>query len=199
MSIYKNVVVDCNRWRKKMHIIAGKFKGRNLRLPKNVETRPTTSSLRESVFNMCQADIEGAEFLDLFAGSGAMGLEALSRGAKNATFIEKERFPFQALKANITSLGVENQSALLCLDVFRGLELLFRQSRQFDMIYIDPPYGEGLGAKVLSWLDAHPLLKKEGRLLLEESRLEEPPLKSLQKIKEKKAGRATLYVYTFSA
>ena len=107
-----------------MQIIAGKFKGRVLKSPKGLETRPTSSKLRGALFNRHQTTIIDANVLDLFAGSGAVGLEALSRGAKKAVFIDNNRFAIDALKANIQSLGVNNETQVIQADFFTALSKL---------------------------------------------------------------------------
>ena len=178
-----------------MHIISGKYKKRVLVAPKSDQVRPTTSQLREAVFNICQLTIEGAYFLDLFAGSGAMGLEALSRGARHATLVDQGRPALVALRHNIVALHVENETSVLGLDVFKALHQLVRQGRCFDVIYVDPPYGAGLSAPVLAYLDAHPLLRPEGSLFIEDADLTPPPLTRLRLHSKRSIGRAHLYEY----
>ncbi|MBX7067100.1 MAG: 16S rRNA (guanine(966)-N(2))-methyltransferase RsmD [Parachlamydiales bacterium] len=121
-----------------MKIIAGTFKGRNLKAPKSSTTRPTQGMLREAVFNICQNEIEGARFLDLFAGSGAMGLEALSRGASLAVFVEQNRQAIGIIKENISALQVESMAKVIPTNATRALQIL--EGQKFDLIYIDPPY-----------------------------------------------------------
>jgi 16S rRNA (guanine966-N2)-methyltransferase len=178
-----------------MHIIGGRFKKRVLVSPKTERVRPTTSQLREALFNICQLTIEGASFLDLFAGSGAMGLEALSRGAKQVTFVENNRDALAAIKKNIASLQVEEQCTVFSLDIFKALQRLDAQKQRFDLIYADPPYGEGLGTSILEFLDRHPLLATNGSLFIEESLLHPPPLQHLKLRGERKIGNTHLYEY----
>lgn len=121
-----------------LRIIAGRFKGRLLKTPKGSSTRPTQGMLREAVFNICQNEIEGAHFLDLFAGSGAMGFEALSRGAEHITLVEQNRFAVSCIKENIAVLDVESEVTLLPQDAARALA---RFKTPFHIIYMDPPYG----------------------------------------------------------
>lgn len=178
-----------------MHIIGGKYKKHTLTAPKSDSVRPTTSQLRETVFNICQLSIEGAEFLDLFAGSGAMGLEALSRGALHATFVENNRFALAAIKQNIQALHVTEQTSIFNLDVFKTLQKLIDQAKTFDVIYADPPYGKGLSGPVLTFLDTHPLLKPTGILFIEDADLTPPPLSHLILHTKRSVGRACLYEY----
>lgn len=123
-----------------LRIIAGAFKGRLLKTPKGSSTRPTQGMLREAVFNMCQQEIPGSRFLDLYAGSGAMGLEALSRGATQAIFIEAHRMAAACIQENIKTLKMESQAKILSMDASRAVPLLTKQGAQFDIVYVDPPY-----------------------------------------------------------
>jgi 16S rRNA (guanine966-N2)-methyltransferase len=146
-----------------LRLIAGRFKGRLLKTPKSASTRPTQGMLREAVFNICQNEIEGAHFLDLFAGSGAMGLEALSRGAAHATFVEQNRNAIACIKENIAQLQVSQETTLIPTDVARALALLAKQKARFDLIYIDPPYDLSLNLTAIE-----PLLKPNTLLFFEE-------------------------------
>ncbi len=181
-----------------MYIIGGKYKKRALVTPKSDLVRPTTSQLRESVFNICQLTIEGAQFLDLFAGSGAMGLEALSRGAQHATFVESNRQAVEAIRRNIQALGVSKQATVITLDVFKALEKFAQHAKLFDVIYVDPPYGKGLSEPVLTFLDMHPLLNPDGSLFIEDADLREPPLIHLTLHSKRAIGRARLHEYRSS-
>lgn len=146
-----------------LRIIAGKFKGRLLKAPKTNSTRPTQGMLREAIFNICQNEIENARFLDLFAGSGAMGLEALSRGALHTTFVEKNRQAILCIKENIAILKLEKQSTIIPTDASRAVEILAKQAAQFELIYIDPPYEIPFDLKPVV-----PLVAESGILFLEE-------------------------------
>lgn len=124
-----------------MKIIAGTLHQRSLSIPKTFLTRPTSSKLRGQVFNICQTAIEGGAALDLFAGSGAMGIEALSRGASDCTFVEQDRQVTSALKANIKKLGLEKRAHILTMDAARAIHRLSSTPLPFSFVYIDPPYG----------------------------------------------------------
>lgn len=147
-----------------MRIIAGKFKGRVLTVPKTTTTRPTQGSLREAVFNICQLEIENGTFLDLFAGSGAMGFEALSRGASHITLIETNKEALVAIQKNIALLNVASEVSLLKLDALVAID---RLKTSFDMIYVDPPYTVPV-APILQKIEASHLLKPGGILFVEE-------------------------------
>ena len=146
-----------------LRIIAGQFKWRILKSPKGSGTRPTQGMLRGAVFNICQQSVEGAAFLDLFAGSGAMGLEALSRGARHATLVEMSREAISAIRENIGALDVASQATLLPLDAKAALKQL---TTPFDLIYVDPPYAKDAGGLIKTLLERK-LLVPGGTLFLE--------------------------------
>lgn len=179
-----------------LRIIGGKFKTRVLITSKAAGLRPTTSQLREAFFNICRHEIENSSFLDLFAGSGAMGLEALSRGANEVVFAERERSSLAALRKNISTLGVEEQTQVLAMDVRKALQLLVSKGAQFDLIYADPPYGLNLGAMVVECVESHALLKEGGYLFIEDTALTIPPLENLVLLKERQLGKGRLYELT---
>lgn len=146
-----------------LRIFGGFLKGRLLKTPKGSSTRPTQGNVREAVFNICQNDIAGSRFLDLFAGSGAMGLEAISRGAAQATLIEQNRNAIACIKENIISLHVEKEVVLISIEAGRALVSLAGQGVLFDIVYIDPPYDS-----VTSLESLIPLLAPRAILFLEE-------------------------------
>src|SRR5262249_40855980 len=110
-----------------MRIISGIYKNRILASPKGLTTRPTSEKLRGALFNICQSYVEGAVFLDLFAGSGAMGIEALSRGAASSTFIDDDRESIRCIKANLESFHIQAQAHVLKGDVFESVDKLIKQ------------------------------------------------------------------------
>lgn len=182
-----------------MQIIGGIHRKRKLKSPKGEATRPSSSMLRETVFNICQWDIEGALFLDIFAGAGAMGLEALSRGAAKAFFIDKDKKAVQTIQENIALLQEETRSQVYCLDAFQALNLCKKKGEVFDIIFADPPYGKGLADRVLEFVDSNSLLKVGGSLFLEDeldSMHQDPLLSSLFLKSKRNVGRATLRHYT---
>lgn len=187
-----------------MQIIAGKFKGHKINAPKGSETRPTSGRLRETVFNILQNEIEGTHFLDLFAGSGAMGLEALSRGAAKATFVDQNRTSIRTIEKNIERLALKDQANLICDEVLKTLAFFHKTRQQFDLIFVDPPYAlvgksieetPPLSSKVLSAIDQYQLLAPGGILLIEESKhidLETIPLQHLAFKNKRSTGKTTL-------
>lgn len=142
-----------------MRIIAGRFKGRTLLGPKS-DARPSSERLRGALFNICQ-DVEGLSFLDLFAGSGAMGFEALSRGARHVTFVDNHKESLAAIRKNCTALGVEKEVTIVPLAAERALKSL----GSFDLIFVDPPYAVCADNYIPACI---PLLNPGGSLFVED-------------------------------
>ncbi len=178
-----------------LRILSGAFKGRILKSPNEKTTRPTQGVLRSAVFNICQADLENATFLDLFAGSGAMGLEALSRGAKSSTFVEKDRKAAACIRENIALLGVSNRTEVFSLD---ALTALHKMTKPFDIIYIDPPYDTNLFEIVETLLSRHLL---SSWLFIEEREKTHRPIEhpSLALYNQKRYGIALLSIFHFKS
>ncbi len=180
-----------------MRITGGFLKNQTINTPKGKTTRPTSEKLRQLVFNIAQAYIENSTFLDLYAGSGAMGIEAISRGAKEAVFIEKDRTALNALRENLTEHDLSPLATLLAGDVLTLLKKL--KGKTFDLIYIDPPYEKGLQLKTLILIDELHLLHIGELLFIEESSqtdLEIPSLKNIEFQKKRKVGSTSLYQFT---
>lgn len=182
-----------------MQIIGGVKKGQKIFSPKGDKTRPSSSKLREAFFNIVQNYIEGANFLDLFAGSGAMGLEALSRGASLAIFVDESGEAKRSILQNINKLGFNSCSLFLQGDVFKILEKFQKEGKSFDLIFADAPYIKGLktGLKLLEIMDKSTLLKDKGMLFIENSEktLEEQKIHSLKLISERRFGHSYLYQF----
>ncbi len=155
-----------------MRIIAGIHGSRRLVVPKGEHTRPTLERTRESLFSMLQPYIPGAAVLDLFAGSGALGLEALSRSAAHAVFCDNSGEAIRAVRQNIKLLQLEERTAVIAQDYQKALHQLEEQEAVFDMIFVDPPYHLPAGP-VLSSLAAHQTLSPEGIIILEQDRRSE--------------------------
>ena len=149
-----------------MRIIAGRFGSRRIEAPKGMDTRPTLDQTRESMFNVLQGEAEGARVLDLFAGSGALGLEALSRGAVWAVFCDTGREAVKVLRANIAALGVGHETRVLAEDCFAALDRLASEEERFDLIFLDPPYTRDAGPVIKKILSDN-LLSDSGLIVLE--------------------------------
>jgi 16S rRNA (guanine(966)-N(2))-methyltransferase RsmD len=182
-----------------IQVITGTFKGRRLVLPKGTHTRPTTSQMRQAVFNICQNEVEGASFLDICAGSGSMGIEALSRGASFATFIDSSHFALEAIRQNIKSLQLEEVSHVLGQDALPALKRLEKEKKVFDLCYFDPPYGTALSEQVLHFLDESTLFTPNSLLFMEEGQhfsLEKITLKTLTLKSERRFGTSSLFCFS---
>ncbi len=148
-----------------MKITAGLYKNFRLIVPSGV--RPTSSRLRQTVFNLCSHKLKGAHFLDVFAGSGAMGIEALSAGAQHVTFIDQSPYSIHAIKKALDQLHIKSQATLFLMDVLRALRLLEKKGKVFDLIYIDPPYGQTVRGGSQTYVDATLSLIEQSGLLAE--------------------------------
>ncbi len=152
-----------------MRVIAGEAKRLKLISPKGFETRPTSDITKETLFNVLAPYIySDTRFLDLFAGSGAIGIEALSRGASEAVFVEKSREALSCIAANLKTCRLEDRGRIMKLDVMSALNSLSREEG-FDIIFMDPPYNEGLEESVIRYINAASMLKKDGLIVVESS------------------------------
>jgi 16S rRNA (guanine(966)-N(2))-methyltransferase RsmD len=125
-----------------MRVIAGKYRSRVLHAPRGQDTRPTSDRLRETLFNVLAPQIEGTLFLDLYAGSGAVGIEALSRGAREAIFVEQADAPLRAIRSNLAALGIHGNYAIDPRGVGSALRRLAEAERAVDLVFLDPPYAD---------------------------------------------------------
>ena len=123
-----------------MRIISGTYRGLTIKTLKGGKLRPTSEQLRETLFDVLGPSVEGSRFLDAYAGSGAVGLEALSRGARDVVFIEHHRPAAELIRQNLAVLGIDSGYWLLTCAVMTGLERLAEQDEQFDFVFLDPPY-----------------------------------------------------------
>ncbi len=158
-------------------MIAGEARGRKLSAPPGLATRPTLARVRESMFSRLSVrlDFDGLRLLDLFAGTGSLGIEALSRGAGHVTFVESARAAITALRRNISALGFSGRARVLKSDVMRALETLSAEGERFDLVLLDPPYRKGWGDIVLTRLMELNLLSGGAWVATEVSRLEAAP------------------------
>ena len=154
-----------------MRIIGGRARGLRIHAPRGGAVRPTSDRIKESVFNILSS-AEGRSFLDLFAGSGNMGLEALSRGASRVVFVEQNRRCVEAIRRNLVLLKTESPWEVIESTVERGLKRLEGRSGRFDVIFADPPYDRGWVAKTLKALGEGGLLAEDGLLIIQHSVLE---------------------------
>ena len=174
-----------------MRVISGSVRGRRLKTPENYDIRPTTDNVKESLFNIIQFDIEGRRVLDLFAGTGQLGIECLSRGADSVVFIDQSREAVKIIKENLKACGLSapvlQQEALSYL----------RGCGSFDLIFVDPPYDSGLYEPVLNVINSVDILSDGGIIVCESRR--ETPMPELaspyQKRREYRYGKVKLTLY----
>lgn len=162
-----------------MRIITGRARGLQLTVPKTYDVRPTADRVKESVFNIIGSKIIGAEVLDLFAGTGNLGLESWSRGASSITFIDESKESLRLVSSNIAKCKAEKDCTVLKGSAVSVAERLSQQGKRFDFAFCDPPYNKGWIEKILSVLERSPFLKQGGYLVVERSGHDElPPLPS---------------------
>lgn len=154
-----------------MRVIAGSARRISLKTPKGLDTRPTTDRIKETLFNMLQYDLADCCFLDLFAGSGGIGIEALSRGAAKCVFVDQGRDAITCVRENLQATRLAGQAVIMQCDALTALHRLEGQYC-FDYIFMDPPYGALLEKQALTYLKDSALIRQESRLILE-ARLEE--------------------------
>lgn len=152
-----------------MRVIAGSARRRNLVCPSGNRTRPTTDRIKETLFNILQQEVPDCRFLDLFSGSGGIGIEALSRGAREAVFVERDREAVSCIKENIKNTGFQDQSRVMAMDVLQGLRRLEQLGAPFDLVFLDPPYEKGYEEQVVPFLAASRLVGDGSLIVLETS------------------------------
>ena len=178
-----------------MRVIGGQFKGRNLKSPPSLQVRPTSDRLRETLFNVIAARVPESRFLDLCAGSGAVGIEAISRGAAHATFVDRSRRSCQLIEANLELCGVpEEQREIYCSEASEFL----RQTKtdRWDVIFFDPPYQQDY-LPVLERVGSSQLLNDDGLLVVEHHHKTELPetIGKLRRTRILKQGDSSLSFY----
>ena len=174
-----------------MRVITGSARGRRLKTPDNYDIRPTTDNVKEAVFNILQFDVEGRKVLDLFAGTGQLGIEALSRGAASAVFIDHDRAAVQIVKDNLKTCGLSG--TVICGDALSFL----KSGGCFDLIFVDPPYDSGLYDEVLQTINQVDMLSEGGIIIVEARR--ETPLSDMnapyRKKREYRYGKVKICTY----
>lgn len=173
-----------------MRIISGTSKGKRLATPKGQALRPTSDRVKESIFNILGEVVEGKAVLDLFAGTGNLGIEALSRGAQRVLFVERGREATRLIKSNLSQCGMANISEIIPKDVIRAIGILHQRGETFDLILMDPPYKRGLIKKTLWKLQSHRIYHGDSILIIEHDRREPLPtdLDGWYLIRQRKIG-----------
>ena len=150
-----------------MRIIAGDLKGRHIKAVPGKETRPTSYKIKEAIFHKMGPYFSNGNCLDVFAGSGSLGIEAISRGMDKVVFIEKAKQAVQTIRHNLQQLSIQEQCEVYHMDAFRALGLLAKKQNQYDLILIDPPYEKVSYEKILQCIQANDLLKQMGKVYIE--------------------------------
>ena len=150
-----------------MQVIAGKARRLLLKTVPGMETRPTSNRIKETLFNILQPYLQGSRFLDLFAGCGAIGIEALSRGAREAVFVDKSRKAVHCIEENLEHTRLKDQATVWETDALAAIRRLERSGKTFDIIFLDPPYDAGAEKDVLSLLAASPLVGEDTMIIAE--------------------------------
>lgn len=155
-----------------MKIIAGTYRGRNLKAPGGLTTRPVLGRVREALFNVL-GNMDGLGALDLFAGTGAVGIEAISRGAASAVFVDSGAEQTGVIRDNLAALGIAGE--VIRADVFRALERFAREGRTFDFVFADPPYEQGFSQRTVEFICGNGILSPRGILAVTVRKTEELP------------------------
>ena len=176
-----------------MRVISGSARGKKLQCVEGIDIRPTLDRVKESVFNMIAFDIPDTCVLDLFSGSGALGIEALSRGAKHCVFVDSSSKSISVTKKNITDTRFDDYSDVVTSD---SIEYINKTNKKFDLIFIDPPYESDLYEKSLSAIKSSNILNPDGMIVLEYDTEITPDFKTdgFEIIKDKKYGRVKILI-----
>lgn len=179
-----------------MKVISGILKGRNIK-GFNIEgTRPTMDRVKESVFGMIQDYLSDSMVLDLFAGSGNLGIEAISNGAKECYFIDHNKEVIKVLKDNITSLNIQDKAKIILSDWKKFLNEAHGKGIKFDLIFVDPPYDYSVYEKIMDKVNTLDLLNDKGLIILEHANLRlDTSYGNLELYKEKKYGNKCVNIY----
>jgi 16S rRNA (guanine966-N2)-methyltransferase len=180
-----------------MRVIGGTYRGRTLRSVAGLATRPTSDRLRETLLNILAPRIDGSRFLDICAGSGAVGIEALSRGARKVTFIERSRRACAVIAANFVALAPDRDATIINRDAEAALKRLEQESEQFDIAFFDPPYASRIYDRVINEL-GHGGLLSASAVVVVEHRGKTPPNPDYGKLRlfrQVKQGESALALY----
>lgn len=150
-----------------MRIGSGRFRGRSIEVPKGLKTRPTSGRLKKALFDIIASELPGARVLDLFAGAGALGLEAISRGASHVVFVERRKSAIAAIMSNLEKLGVADHAEVFQGEASRALDHLSQRGEEVHVVLVDPPYAAGAYGSVMQGIDAAAILSPEGLVIVE--------------------------------
>ena len=184
-----------------MRVISGSARGLKLKTPEGLDTRPTIDRIKESLFNIISPDLYDIDFLDIFSGSGGIGIEALSRGAKKAVFIDSSKTSVDIIEQNLKSARLFEKAEIYNSDVFVTISKLGRENKKFDIIFMDPPYNKGLVEQTLQAILKEKILSENGFIIAEQS-ADEPDISiegfNVFRIKDYKKIKMTFIEYNYS-
>nr|WP_114297472.1 16S rRNA (guanine(966)-N(2))-methyltransferase RsmD [Anaerobacterium chartisolvens] len=180
-----------------LRVISGTAKGHKLKAPRGVSTRPTSDRVKESLFNIISHSIYASEVLDLFAGTGNLGIEALSRGADSAVFIDRSQECFSIINENLRHTKLEDKASVMVGDVFACLKRLSSQGRKFDIVFLDPPYNKNLIEETLTFIVQNDIIR-DNSIIIAERDIDDIIPQSIEAIKlarEERYGDTVLSFY----
>lgn len=178
-----------------MRVVSGRARGCKLMAPAGLGTRPTADRMKEALFSMLAEDVPNAEFLDLFSGTGQIGIEALSRGAASAVFVERDMACADIIRKNLARAKLSEFGQVLCCCCLEAITALGRGGRAFDIVFMDPPYGHGLAGAALSALAASGVLKPGGFAVAEMGGGESLPETDGLYVFKKKEYKTTVFIF----
>jgi len=180
-----------------LRVISGSAKGKRLKAPKGLDTRPITDMIKEALFNVLGSRVPDSKLLDLFAGSGSVGIEALSRGARSVVFVDNSNEAIKVVKENLNNCNFTRVYQVIRSDVFKALGLMKRHEDKFNLIYIDPPFtNEKIFNEIMKAIDGMDILEPDGIVIIRTPRRKEMPVyNKLRKYRLNHYGESSLHYY----
>ena len=180
-----------------MKILTGSLRGQRIAFRPNPQLRPTSDKARKAIFDMFQGEMQEKRVLDLFSGTGALGLEALSQGASHVTFVEKDRAQSREISENLEHLRLSGQATVVCSDVAEALRRAGGDRERYDFIFLDPPYDEGVASSAVEAIAAMGLVVKGGFVLVECRKKQDLPeaFGKLKLVRDKRYGQTKILIY----
>ncbi|HKL11784.1 MAG TPA: 16S rRNA (guanine(966)-N(2))-methyltransferase RsmD [Clostridia bacterium] len=180
-----------------MRIISGKYRGTHLSGPEGNDTRPTSDRVKEALFNILMWDIEESRFLDLFAGTGGIGIEALSRNAEEVVFVDFNSNALKILKSNLEKINLNSNFEIFNNDAFQAIDILSSRGKIFDIIFLDPPYEMKDTLELIETIFDREIIANYGKIIVEHDKRNEmlEKIRGFHKSKQKKYGNTMLTIY----
>ncbi len=198
ISFFNVIIINKNKWVVILRIIAGTHKRREIKAPKGMNTRPTSDRVKEAIFSSLGEKVIGAEVLDLFSGSGNLAIEAISRGAKFAYLVEKDKNAYYTIRDNVKRLEMENKVLIYNIDWDKFINFAFKNNKKFNLIFLDPPYHGKYYGEVLKKISTLDILENNGVVIIEApEKLNNEELKNefLECVKEAKYGDTRIFYF----